>query len=203
MIILVANNTGAVARKLSKSGKLGNLFSPKSQRKPISKIWALDNGRFISYKNSTTWDLNSYIKLLEWACIQDTAPQWVLVPDVVANKEETLKEWDKYLPLIMKYNFTPAIAVQDGMLPSDIPNEAKVIFVGGSTKWKWSTLELWCTNFKRVHVGRVNGIKQLTACLLNGVESVDGTGWFRGCKYQLKTITDFCSDHQMNLFDIE
>lgn len=200
MIIMTANNTGTVAKELAKSGKLGNLFSPKAQRKPISNFWALDNGRFITWSNGDEWNEEEYIKLLEWAKNQTTSPQWALVPDIVADKEETLKEWKKYLPLIKKYGFAPAFAVQDGMTVKDVPSEAEVIFIGGTTDWKWKTLSMWCENFKRVHVGRVNGRKQLIACMMHRVESVDGTGWFRGCKYQLNTLKDYCSNKPLGLF---
>lgn len=203
MIIMVANNSGSVAKKLAKSGKLGNLYSPKSQQKPISNKWALDNGRFITFKNNSEWSFEDYEKLLIWASHQKEKPLWALVPDVVMDKEKTISEFYKYLPLIQKYDFIPAFAVQDGMLPVDVPLEAKVIFIGGSTKWKWETLHIWSSSFDRVHVGRVNGRLQLQACLLNGVESVDGTGWFRGCKRQLNTLIDYCSNRPIGLFDFK
>lgn len=38
---------------------------------------------------------------------------------------------------------------------------------------------MWCKNFKRVHVGRVNNERRLQYCEDIGAESVDGTGWFR------------------------
>ena len=202
MIIMPANNTGIVAKELAKTGKIGNLFSPNAQRKPLTNYYALDNGRFISYKNKTNWSLEDYIKLLEWAKRQKNKPQWALVPDVVANKEKTLSEYKKYLPLIKQYGFTPAFAVQDGMTKEDVPKSAKVIFIGGSTEWKWKTLNYWCSNFQHVHVGRVNTRKQLIACFLNGVKSVDGTGWFRGDKYQLNAIKEYCNGKKISLFGV-
>lgn len=198
--IFVANNTGTLARELAKSGLYGNLFSPDAQRKPAGKDYALDNGRFISWFNNTPWSEESYIKLLEWAKKQPIKPLWALVPDVVANKEATLKEWDKWLPIVKRYGFIPAFAVQDGMDIEDVPSEAKVVFVGGTKEWKWSTLEIWAKNFKRVHVGAVNSDKQLSLCVQLGVESVDGTGWFRGDKRQRDTIVNYCSGKPINLF---
>jgi hypothetical protein len=54
-----------------------------------------------------------------------------------------------------------------------------LIFIGGSSAWKWRTVNTWADNFDRVHVGRVNSIDRVWLCHDLGVESVDGTGWFR------------------------
>lgn len=201
MIVLISNHSGKVAKELAKSGKLGNLYSPNAQQKPISDYWALDNGRYICWDKGIEWNIDQYIKLLEWATKQKVKPKWALVPDIVGNKEETLKEWNKYYPLIKSYGFTPAFAVQDGMIPNDVPKDAEVIFVGGLTSWKWKNLHIWTTHFDRVHVGKVNAWKQMNYCLELGVESVDGTGWFRGCKRQLKTLTDYCNNIPLSLFE--
>lgn len=62
----------------------------------------------------------------------------------------------------------------------DVPSDADVIFVGGSTEWKRQAIVPWCQRFPRVHVGRINTDKWLRYCEAAGAESVDGTGWFRG-----------------------
>jgi hypothetical protein len=66
------------------------------------------------------------------------------------------------------------------MTPDDVPPETDVVFVGGSFDWKWDNLLMWTRNFPRVHVGRVNTEKRLWMAHEAGVESCDGTGWFRG-----------------------
>ncbi len=87
-----------------------------------------------------------------------------------------------------------AIAVQDGMTPSDVPKEASVIFVGGTTSWKWRNLKTWTENFPRVHVGRVNTYKLLWMAHDAGAESADGTGWFRGDAKQLAGLTKYLEE---------
>lgn len=72
-----------------------------------------------------------------------------------------------------------AFAAQDGMTPADVPSDADVVFVGGSTSWKWANLRMWTDNFPRVHVGRVNSRRLLEQAEQAGAESCDGTGWFR------------------------
>jgi len=51
--------------------------------------------------------------------------------------------------------------------------------VGGSTEWKWRTVRGWCADFQHVHVGRVNGERELWQAHEAGAESCDGTGWGR------------------------
>jgi len=71
------------------------------------------------------------------------------------------------------------------MTPADIPAEADIIFIGGTTEWKWRNLRSWTDNFKRVHVARVNTERLLWMAHDAGAESCDGTGWFRGDEQQL------------------
>lgn len=111
---------------------------------------------------------------------QGLAPRWVLVPDVVADRAATLEKWRQYAPVAARYGWPLAIAVQDGMTPADIPGNADVIFIGGTTEWKWRSLPMWASTGMRVHVGRVNEVERLEICERWRVESVDGTGWMRG-----------------------
>jgi hypothetical protein len=56
--------------------------------------------------------------------------------------------------------------------------------VGGTTDWKWATVEMWAKEFPRVHVLRVNSPSKLDYLESLGVESCDGTGWNRGNRDQ-------------------
>ncbi len=60
------------------------------------------------------------------------------------------------------------------------PHGGRVVFVGGTKEWKLRTLTMWTESFERVHVGAINSFKVLMRCQELGVESTDGTGWFRG-----------------------
>lgn len=59
-----------------------------------------------------------------------------------------------------------------------------VIAIGGTTEWKWSTVEMWAKEFPRVHVLRVNSPSKLDYLESLGIESCDGTGWNRGDREQ-------------------
>lgn len=163
-------------------GSVGHLFGPKNMGKQALRDWmpfACDNDAFISYTNRTPWDEAAWIKMLERVKLTRLPPLWVLVPDTVGNRAETLEKWHQYSPVAKKYGWPIAFAVQDGMTSSDVPKDSDVIFVGGTDSFKWKSLNHWTDNFPRVHVGRVNRVEMLESCERLGCESVDGTGWFR------------------------
>lgn len=176
-------------------GALGHLYSPGSQRGPYSHLpYALDNGRFSCWSRGVEWDESAYIALLEWAFMagrEGQRPTWALVPDVVADREGTLREWDRWVPVVKSFGYKLAFAVQDGMLAADVPTEADVVFVGGSTAWKWLQAPYWCQHFPRVHIGRVNSYHRLVFAERCGAESVDGTGWGRGNRAQLAGLLQY------------
>ena len=65
------------------------------------------------------------------------------------------------------------------MTPEDVPRNADVVFVGGTTEWKWRTIAMWCNAFQDVHIGRVNTYLRLVECHEAGAKYCDGTGWNR------------------------
>jgi len=159
--------------------KVGLLFGPSYYKKTPVRPWmpyVLDNDAFTLRDN---WDEAAWLAMLQWAKMQGHKTDWILVPDAVGNKDKTLARWEKYAPIAAECKRPLAFAVQDGMTPNDVPNNANVVFVGGSTEFKWRTVETWAAHFPRVHVGRVNNIDRVWQCDDLGIESVDGTGWFK------------------------
>ncbi len=163
-------------------GRLGWLIGPRARTKTRLRPWvdyALDNDAFTAWTAGTEWSEAEWFELLDWVKKTRTTPLWALVPDVVADRQATLNKWEQYAPEIESRGWNAAFAVQDGMTPNDIPRNADVIFIGGTTEWKWRSLPMWTEHFPRVHVGRVNEPRRLWTCEDHGVESVDGSGWFR------------------------
>jgi len=161
--------------------KTGLLLGPSYCKKTVPQRWhpyVLDNDRFSAWSKGKEWSERAWLDMLEWVKLLGHKPDWVLVPDVVGDRDATLREWDRYLPVASRYGWPVAFAVQDGMTPADVPADADVVFVGGTTEWKWRNIEMW-KSFPRVHVGRVNEIDRVWQCQDLGCESVDGTGWFR------------------------
>lgn len=168
-------------------GKVGWLVGPAASRKTKWYPWvpfAMDNDAFGAWTNGTEWSESAWLQMLQTTRANRRNAKWVLVPDVVADKEGTLERWERYAPVARQYGWDLAFAVQDGMTGKDVPGDADVIFVGGNTEWKWSTVPMWCENFPRIHVGRVNTMDRVWRCHDLGAESVDGTGWFRDGEQQ-------------------
>jgi len=195
MVVMISNNAGFEAGYLygkypSKIAHLQNPMDYKTPKKNVS--WALDNGVFGAHEKGAIWDQEPFYKYLEkyyWA-----KPIWAVVPDSVGNRDETLKKWELHHKSVSGFVDNLAFAVQDGMVPEDVPKHADVVFVGGSTSWKWRNLSLWTDNFPRVHVGRVNSYKLLWEAHEAGAESCDGTGWFRGGAERLNELVTYLDE---------
>ncbi len=168
---------------------LGHLYSPGGEAGPFPFMpYALDNGAFPAWTNGRAWEPQPWLDLLGWARQSGQRPLWVLVPDVVGDRAATIAAWHRWAPVAAAYGWPLAFAAQDGMSFDDVPADAAVVFLGGSTEWKWASVSAWCARFPRVHVGRVNTYRWLRVCEDAGAESVDGTGWFRGRNAQVEGL---------------
>lgn len=203
MMVMPSNNSsmhlGWLAGKYEGLDLLGWLLSPAGWRTPHRWMkYACDNDRFGAAVEGKPWDEVAYERMLVNVATMirmGRPPLWLLVPDVPFNREGTLFEWERWAPRLKTYGVPLAFAVQDGMTQRDVPADAKVIFVGGSTEWKWGTVLQWCKDNARVHVGRVNSYRLLWSAKDAGAESCDGTGWFRGRAEQLAELELFL--HEM------
>lgn len=203
MLVMPANNSNAHTLNVVFPDRVGMLFSPAGKRKPRRLKWGMDNGIYSAWVKSdystdmseqrSHWDEEAFRDMLVWAKELDTEPEWVVVPDVPANPEATMAEFAKWRPLIESHGYKPAMAAQDGMTPSDIP-EGVVCFMGGTNDFKWPQLQHFCDSLPTVHVGRVNTYRRLWQCHDAGAASVDGTGFFRGCQRQLKGLIDYLKE---------
>lgn len=193
MLVMVANQTGVEIGYMAGRfpGRVGHLYSPGAQRGPWPYLpYALDNGAYVAWTKGRSFDFDAWRSLLAWAHTADHPPVWALVPDQVANRDRTIEMWHQHAGAVTSLGFRPAFAVQDGMVFDDVPSADCVLFLGGSTKWKETAIGPWCARFPgRVHVGRVNAPKRLTACYRAGAISVDGTGWYH--RVQREQLIDF------------
>ena len=136
--------------------------------------WALDNNIFTMEFILTNW-----MKALErYQSYLDTC-LFAVAPDVVGDRERTLKQFDQYQPILKDMGYPVALATQDGMTTSDIPwNRVDAIFVGGSVEHKMGEQTGWIikhaiANHIHVHIGRVNSRKRIMRFWF--ADSVDGT----------------------------
>ena len=168
-------------------GRLGLLLSPGAWTNPKGLPFALDNGKYPVWEKGLEWDREVFLKHLHRTARLDHDPRWVVVPDVVADAGATFASWKEWVPVVRRYGWPLAMAVQDGMAPKDVLAVRplpEVIFVGGTTRWKWRSLRGWCQAFPRVHVGRVNTGGLLWKVHRCGAESSDGTGWYHHKQHQ-------------------
>ncbi len=206
-MVMPSNNTSALVRQLGRlfPGRMGNLIGPGGWRDPSHYLpYALDNGAFGAFTKKVEWEPAPFVDLLERAKAARIQPIWATVPDVVADAKATIERWAEWAPRVRSYGFPCAFVVQDGMNREHVPADVDLIFVGGSTEWKWSTLASWCAWFRRVHVGRVNSLRRLIDCDERGVESVDGTGWFRGDIIQGRELIQYVARtnaRQLGIFE--
>lgn len=186
--------SGYVAGKYP--GKLGLLISPDGWRRPPEVApYALDNGAYGAWANERPWDESSFYAMLAEAKNYQK-PLWVACPDKVADRDETLRLWPEHSERISDLGFIPAFVAQDGMTPADVPAGAEVVFIGGSTEWKWKNIRAFAFACPRVHVGRVNSYEGLWICHDLGVESCDGTGWMRGGIKRLEPLMRYLDETQ-------
>jgi len=204
MIVMPANSTGWFWHCLAReTGRIGHLFSPGAQRGPWPWFpYALDNGAF------SCWDSQRNIfdaqkwgevypqwqQLIYWAASAVIRAKWAIVPDEPGHRAATLAKYEAYVQQVVDAEIIPAIAVQDGMTPQDVRNlkiAPRVICVGGTTDWKWETVEMWAKEFDRVHVLRCNSPEKLHYLEQLGVESCDGTGWNRGDSRQTSGLEEW------------
>jgi hypothetical protein len=183
LMVMPANNSSAVVHYWAGRyrRRIGWLVGPSAMPKTKLRPWmpfALDNDAFSAWTQQKPWKVEPWLEMLRRVKTSGLKPRWVLVPDVVADREATLRNWITYAPIAAQFGWPLAIAVQDGMTPADLPPDC-LVFVGGTTEWKWRSLPTWTATGRRVHVGRVNEIEKLFVCERLGVESVDGTGWMR------------------------
>ena len=212
MKIYLANHSSLELGYLQgKYGQIGWLLSPQSYGVTKQRDFmpmAFDNDAYSAYQNQTEWNESAWYSMLDKMEKEITADrvEWVLVTDVVGDMRATLANFFLYREAISRRGWPVAMAVQDGMVPQDVPCTVDVIFVGGSTAFKWKSLPMWVGAFSRVHVGRVNSLQKLEISRRLGVESVDGTYWFRFRKPEeyLKDFESFFKNEpkpQLELFD--
>jgi hypothetical protein len=139
--------------------------------------------------------------------IHGPAPLFVVVPDIPYRGHASLDLSRLHLPVLrdMFPDRRFAVAVQDGVAP--VADRAAllafdVIFVAGSTEWKWAYCREWAEfarDFgKGIHIARVNVNHRIEYCRDLGVDSVDGTGAGRGGDITWNRLTRCLSQQRLS-----
>lgn len=205
---MISNQTGFEAGLLCGMypGRVGHLYSPGGMRGPYHGVLhSYDNEKYPWHEKNRKrakvgldplpWPEALWRKMIRRAVLSGYSPLWVLVPDEIADRDGTLRNWDRYAPEIRALGFRLAFAVQDGMTFGDVPDSDCVLFIGGGDEFKDAAIKPWCARFPgRVHVGRVNGMPRLLASYHAGAVSVDGTGWFHKGTNQFNDLRKFLKE---------
>jgi hypothetical protein len=104
---------------------------------------------------------------------------FMVVPDVPGDGAATRVLWEHGLPLYAITGLPLAYVMHDGCEQEDLPEEADVMFLGGTDPWReaWGAVMLQraADLGKRTHVGRVNSRRRVTNLALLHADSCDGT----------------------------
>jgi hypothetical protein len=186
MTVLIATNTNGKLHYLAGRypGRVGWMMSPATRfQEPRQWLpYAIDNGRF----NPKAWEEPRFFDLLDRCRMARYKPLWVAVPDELGDAQRTREMWFDYEPRLRRYGWPLAFVAQDGQELADVPRSADLIFIGGTTEWKWRYAATFAACYPRIHVGRVHAIDKIEYCQRLGVESTDGSGFFRGGEDNIK-----------------
>ncbi len=167
---------GSTARVLSRQGSwpdgfCGQLLTPLTRYSNFGGTFAIDNGAYSYFEEKAYFSLllreSKNIKRLLFICL----------PDKVGSNYETDKLWEQWSSYF--FNYPIAYVAQDGC--QKIPENAKCLFVGGTTAFKESNLALELVEKAlsrnlHVHIGRVNDIKRYLKFKKAGAHTCDGSG---------------------------
>ena len=149
------------------------MCQPGSNHPRAGWLWAADNGCFADRWNVDRWRAWLNLDHPRAGCL------FAVVPDVVADHAATLERFGQHVDTIRAARYPVAFALQDGATVAGVPwSEIDVVFVGGSTDWKFSeqaralareahAAGLW------VHAARLNSRRRLRAWAI--ADSADGT----------------------------
>lgn len=174
-----ANPCSEAARDEMSAGRIGCVATP-GQGNCMFPLdgWDViaDNGCFAS-----RWDHHRW---LAWLLDLPRSIRFAVAPDVFDPTggpchEATLERWRHYGPLIERHGFVPAFVCQVGATAETIPDDARVLFLGGTTAWKLGPIATAITARhcadRWLHMGRVNSLRRMRAARSMGCHSVDGT----------------------------
>lgn len=180
MRIYVGQARGAaLVRRLWRLG-IGECTA-RGELPPRRHPWFYDNGAFRDWKAGRPFGVDEFQQDLDAIYASIDRPDFIVIPDVVAGGLGSLAfsaRWvHKCRGLAPVY-----LAVQDGMLPSDlhlpwIGRYVNGLFVGGTLAWKIRTATMWVNAAERwdlrCHIGRCGTFNRVRWAQRIGAHSID------------------------------
>lgn len=178
-MIYYANPSTDEIRDAMLRGELGYIATPHQQNIMFADEMdtIADNGCFADRWTHEHW--------FRWMLGLPRSVRFVVCPDVFDPDggechAATLERWEQYAPVIRRHGFTPAFVCQVGCTADNYPDDAEVLFLGGTTEYKlgdhaWAITRRAKSEGRWVHMGRVNSERRFTTARAMGCDSVDGT----------------------------
>lgn len=126
-------------------------------------FFAVDNGCFAAWNRKEEWNPAPFLNILSRCKREGRRPDFIVIPDMPLS-DQSLEFSRLWLPVLARMfpEYPRYLAVQDGMVPSDIQplmQDIQGLFVGGSIEWKMDTMTTWIElahdNGIQCHVGRI------------------------------------------------
>ena len=164
------------ARQLAPSHVFGATWTPHDRRLNYVPFF-VDNGAF-----TDSFDPDEWVELLDDLANYNYGPDFVVLPDVLNDAEETLERHRQYAPEVLNRGLPPAAVIQPGM---DAETQvrlaerigAKFVFVGGETRWQrafgQNIVEEAHALGMAAHIGNPSGEDGLVWAYRTGFDSAD------------------------------
>lgn len=152
---------------------------------PRRRPYAIDNGAYGDWTNKRTFDEYEFkaavaqsLYLDYW--YEDGAPDFIVVPDLVAGGLASLAFSLQFVPWLEDRGIPLYLVLQDGMTEGDVEpclSSFQGLFVGGTLPWKIKTGEQW-VKFAHdhelpCHIGRVGTARRFAQATRIGADSID------------------------------
>jgi len=157
---------------------------------------ALDNGAFRCFERGFPFMERRFLDTLDACYTSGISLDFIVAPDIVGGGVESLDFSMEWANGRLRGCKSLALAVQDGMMQSDISTDVldlfSHIFIGGTPGWKWRTAGGWCKfahdNHKLCHIGQCGTLPNLTLAREHGVDSVDSSSFVRNDSWHILDV---------------
>lgn len=187
-MIPYASNTGTLSTIAAlRKAAWRVLITPSKPKPPDNLRFAIDNGAWSAYTQHLPFNTKGFLSLVER---YGYAADFVVIPDIVEGGQKSFDFSLDWIPRLIHLKQL-LLALQDGVTPQEVErvladNPNVGLFLGGSTRFKLSTMREWglvAANWNRwYHVGRVNSIVRIRCAAASGATSFDGTSVSRFAK---------------------
>lgn len=147
--------------------------------------YGIDNGAYSDYLSGNEFNEIAFLSLCQEL---GGAADWIVIPDVVGNRQATIQQAHTWINKLKQVCSTTQLLFvwQDGMTYDDLlpfVRDGIGIFIGGTTDGKLGAMRMVgdiCNEYNVwSHCGRVNTVTRTAQCIDANISSCDGSGYSR------------------------